>query len=73
MNVIYKQFGNTVGSFIHSKLSLPPPPFLFSSLHTAWEEQMAALEAEAAELHAEVGALRNLLNEKNAQVILHGQ
>ena len=29
---------------------------------------MAALEAEAAELHAEVGALRNLLNEKNAQV-----
>ena len=40
------------------------------SLHTAWEQQMAALEAEAAELHAEVGALRNLLNEKNAQVCL---
>jgi len=38
-----------------------------TSLHSAWEKQMAALEAEAAELHAEVGALRNLLNEKNAQ------
>ena len=40
------------------------------SLHSAWEKQMAALSAEAAELHAEVGALRNLLNEKNAQVRL---
>ena len=60
-------------TFIYPTFSLPPPPFPLSSLHTAWEEQMAALEAEAAELHAEVGALRNLLNEKNAQVILHGQ
>ena len=54
----------------HFKLLNVINQHLIDSLHTAWEQQMAALEAGAAELHAEVGALRNLLNEKNAQVCL---